>query len=221
MSCKIKGFYKGFKSISHICAAKEREMEIENPTDVKHVAHIGCDHSSTTAPRVPVGNRDEENPVLHRSSECYDETKKEKEEHLHCRVFFHEISTTIIEDEVHAACSTLPLHLLIDLNFGTAVSFANVPFHSDSGTMAGKIKGIYKGFKCISQIFAVKEREMEIGHPTDVKHVAHIGLDHSSAVAPSWMNEFKTSPDRTAKSTSKFEASKPTSLLTRSSQVTY
>ncbi|XP_039060059.1 CRIB domain-containing protein RIC10-like [Hibiscus syriacus] len=68
--------------------------------------------------------------------------------------------------------------------------------------MAGKIKGIYKGFKCISQIFAVKEREMEIGHPTDVKHVAHIGLDHSSAVAPSWMNEFKTSPDRTAKSTS-------------------
>ncbi|XP_039060060.1 CRIB domain-containing protein RIC10-like [Hibiscus syriacus] len=59
MSCKIKGFYKGFKSISHICAAKEREMEIENPTDVKHVAHIGCDHSSTTAPRVPVGYMNE------------------------------------------------------------------------------------------------------------------------------------------------------------------
>ncbi|MFQ6664522.1 hypothetical protein Gotur_031604 [Gossypium turneri] len=54
------------------------------------------------------------------------------------------------------------------------------------------IKGICKGFKYISNIFArvivvvvVKEREMEIGNPTDVKHVAHIGLDSSSDTAPS------------------------------------
>ncbi|XP_022142294.1 CRIB domain-containing protein RIC10-like [Momordica charantia] len=60
--------------------------------------------------------------------------------------------------------------------------------------MSSKMKGIYKSFKYISQIFVVKERDMEIGHPTDVKHVAHIGLDSSSpsASAPSWMNEFKT-----------------------------
>ncbi|XP_057986410.1 CRIB domain-containing protein RIC10 isoform X2 [Hevea brasiliensis] len=62
-------------------------------------------------------------------------------------------------------------------------------------TMATKIKGIYKGFKFISQIFVVKEREMEIGYPTDVKHVAHIGWDGPSGTAPSWMNEFKTPPD--------------------------
>lgn len=33
----------------------------------------------------------------------------------------------------------------------------------------------------------VKEREMEIGYPTDVKHVAHIGWDGHSGSAPSWV----------------------------------
>ncbi|KAL0803111.1 hypothetical protein Bca101_058287 [Brassica carinata] len=39
-----------------------------------------------------------------------------------------------------------------------------------------------------------KEEEIEIGNPTDVKHVAHIGWDGPSATpasTPSWMNEFK------------------------------
>ncbi|KAM0021717.1 putative CRIB domain-containing protein RIC1 [Helianthus debilis subsp. tardiflorus] len=61
--------------------------------------------------------------------------------------------------------------------------------------MGTKIKGVFKGFKFISQIFVMKEREMEIGYPTDVKHLAHIGWDGSSGTAPSWMNEFKTAPD--------------------------
>ncbi|KAI4342925.1 hypothetical protein MLD38_027488 [Melastoma candidum] len=61
--------------------------------------------------------------------------------------------------------------------------------------MATKMKGIYKGFKFISQIFVVKEREMEIGNPTDVKHLAHIGWDGHSGSAPSWMNEFRSAPD--------------------------
>ncbi|KAJ8431967.1 hypothetical protein Cgig2_019735 [Carnegiea gigantea] len=60
--------------------------------------------------------------------------------------------------------------------------------------MATKIKGICKGsFKYISHIFVVKEREMEIGYPTDVRHVAHIGCDGPNGTAPSWMNEFKGS----------------------------
>ncbi|KAK2999434.1 hypothetical protein RJ639_023387 [Escallonia herrerae] len=67
-------------------------------------------------------------------------------------------------------------------------------------TMGTKMKGIYKGFKYISQIFVVKEREIEIGYPTDVKHVAHIGWDSPSSTAPSWMNEFKTGPDFAATS---------------------
>nr|GEY78508.1 CRIB domain-containing protein RIC10-like [Tanacetum cinerariifolium] len=41
---------------------------------------------------------------------------------------------------------------------------------------------------------------MEIGYPTDVKHVAHIGWDGSSGSAPAWMNEFKTAPDFAATS---------------------
>ncbi|KAI4298650.1 hypothetical protein L6164_032184 [Bauhinia variegata] len=61
--------------------------------------------------------------------------------------------------------------------------------------MATTMKGIYKGFKYITQIFVVKEREMEIGYPTDVKHVAHIGWDGPPGSGPSWMNDFKTTPD--------------------------
>ncbi|KAK4588229.1 hypothetical protein RGQ29_019283 [Quercus rubra] len=61
--------------------------------------------------------------------------------------------------------------------------------------MATRMKGIYKSFKFISQIFVVKEREMEIGYPTDVKHVAHIGLDAAAGSAPSWMNDFKATSE--------------------------
>ncbi|WZZ51357.1 hypothetical protein YC2023_051464 [Brassica napus] len=34
---------------------------------------------------------------------------------------------------------------------------------------------------------------MEIGYPTDVRHVSHIGWDSSPSSAPSWLHEFKTS----------------------------
>uniref|UniRef100_A0A7N0TQT8 CRIB domain-containing protein n=1 Tax=Kalanchoe fedtschenkoi TaxID=63787 RepID=A0A7N0TQT8_KALFE len=70
--------------------------------------------------------------------------------------------------------------------------------------MGSKIKGIYKGFKYISQMFAVKERELEIGYPTDVKHVAHIGWDGPSGTAPSWMNEIKFSAEFSSTSLGSF-----------------
>lgn len=41
--------------------------------------------------------------------------------------------------------------------------------------------------KKFGAILVVKEREMEIGYPTDVKHVAHIGWDGPSGTAPSWV----------------------------------
>ncbi|THU56004.1 hypothetical protein C4D60_Mb11t12700 [Musa balbisiana] len=46
--------------------------------------------------------------------------------------------------------------------------------------MACKMKGLLKGIKYITHIFGTvhKEHEMEIGYPTDVKHVAHIGFDN-------------------------------------------
>ncbi|QCE06731.1 CRIB domain-containing protein RIC6-like [Vigna unguiculata] len=59
----------------------------------------------------------------------------------------------------------------------------------------GKVKGILKGFRYFTQIFeSEKEQEIQIGLPTDVKHVAHIGWDGPSVNSPSWMTEFKTSP---------------------------
>uniref|UniRef100_J3LI72 CRIB domain-containing protein n=1 Tax=Oryza brachyantha TaxID=4533 RepID=J3LI72_ORYBR len=50
------------------------------------------------------------------------------------------------------------------------------------------MKGLLKGLRYISQIFDAKEPEMQIGNPTDVKHVAHIGWDNASVTAPpSWV----------------------------------
>ncbi|XP_020574890.1 CRIB domain-containing protein RIC10-like isoform X2 [Phalaenopsis equestris] len=60
--------------------------------------------------------------------------------------------------------------------------------------MVSKMKGVFKGFKFISQIFVFKEPEMVIGYPTDVKHAAHIGFSSSSSI-PSWMAEFNTASD--------------------------
>ncbi|KAK4801398.1 hypothetical protein SAY86_021885 [Trapa natans] len=60
--------------------------------------------------------------------------------------------------------------------------------------MSTKMKGLLKGLRYISQIFEKeKEKEMVIGLPTDVKHLAHIGMDSPSNAPPSWMNEYKQS----------------------------
>ncbi|XP_077252135.1 CRIB domain-containing protein RIC6-like [Tasmannia lanceolata] len=63
--------------------------------------------------------------------------------------------------------------------------------------MTTKMKGLLKGLRYISQIFEPnsKEQEMQIGYPTDVKHVAHIGWDGPSVNSPSWMNEFRMTPE--------------------------
>uniref|UniRef100_A0A1J3JE24 CRIB domain-containing protein RIC1 n=1 Tax=Noccaea caerulescens TaxID=107243 RepID=A0A1J3JE24_NOCCA len=58
--------------------------------------------------------------------------------------------------------------------------------------MATTMKGLLKGLRYITQIFdEEKEQEMQIGFPTDVKHVAHIGSDGPATSTPSWMNDFK------------------------------
>ncbi|XP_074304634.1 CRIB domain-containing protein RIC5-like [Silene latifolia] len=59
-------------------------------------------------------------------------------------------------------------------------------------TMSSTMKGLLKGLRFISQIFEEEEEEeMQIGFPTDVKHVAHIGWDGPAANAPSWIQSFK------------------------------
>ncbi|XP_056863423.1 CRIB domain-containing protein RIC10-like isoform X1 [Raphanus sativus] len=86
--------------------------------------------------------------------------------------------------------------------------------------MAMKMKGIYKGFKRISQIFAMeKERdEIKIGYPTDVKHMAHIGLEGSSSSGPGWMSEFKIGADQAlSPRASSFSSARPSSSFFTSS----
>ncbi|RLM55483.1 CRIB domain-containing protein RIC10-like isoform X3 [Panicum miliaceum] len=57
--------------------------------------------------------------------------------------------------------------------------------------MAMTIKGIFRGLKFIAQIFTVqREHVIEIGYPTDVRHVSHIGFGASGS-SPSWMSEFR------------------------------
>ncbi|KAF3959577.1 hypothetical protein ACB098_04G040900 [Castanea mollissima] len=63
-------------------------------------------------------------------------------------------------------------------------------------SVAGGIQRVIRTIKSFSQIFVYKEeieemeKEMEIGYPTDVKHVTHIGLDGSTTTNPvkGWEN---------------------------------
>ncbi|CAA7015329.1 unnamed protein product [Microthlaspi erraticum] len=59
--------------------------------------------------------------------------------------------------------------------------------------MGTTVKGLLKGLRYITQIFDEDKDQhgMQIGFPTDVKHVAHIGSDGPAANAPSWMSDFK------------------------------
>lgn len=55
-----------------------------------------------------------------------------------------------------------------------------------------------KGLHAISHFFGWSDHEIEIGYPTDVKHVAHIGWDGPSVSGSSWMDELKPAPDFSA-----------------------
>ncbi|KAL0676742.1 hypothetical protein Bca4012_004723 [Brassica carinata] len=74
--------------------------------------------------------------------------------------------------------------------------------------MASPMKGLLKGLRYIARIFEVeKEPEMQIGQPTDVKHVAHIGWEGPSATTPSWMHDYKSPEDEAKGSSNKKPAS--------------
>ncbi|KAI3960134.1 hypothetical protein MKW98_016858 [Papaver atlanticum] len=65
------------------------------------------------------------------------------------------------------------------------------------------MKGILKGLRYISQIFEneyeeEEEEEMQIGCPTDVQHVAHIGVEGPAVANPSWMNGKKSEASESA-----------------------
>ncbi|MCL7032881.1 hypothetical protein MKW94_003428 [Papaver nudicaule] len=69
------------------------------------------------------------------------------------------------------------------------------------------MKGILKGIRYITQIFEndsyheEEEEEMQIGNPTDVQHVAHIGVEGPATASPSWMNDKKSEAPESASKT--------------------
>ena len=65
----------------------------------------------------------------------------------------------------------------------------------------------------------MKEKEIEIGYPTDIKHVAHIGWDGPNGNGPSWMNEFKTAPDFSTSIGSLSEKRDPNSMAVSTSKL--
>ncbi|CAN7011852.1 hypothetical protein IGI04_012225 [Brassica rapa subsp. trilocularis] len=74
--------------------------------------------------------------------------------------------------------------------------------------MVSPMKGLLKGLRYIARIFEdEKEPEMQIGQPTDVKHVAHIGWEGPSATTPSWMHDYKPPEDEAKGSSEKKPAS--------------
>ncbi|KAG4395351.1 hypothetical protein GLYMA_20G207300v4 [Glycine max] len=48
---------------------------------------------------------------------------------------------------------------------------------------------------CIAMEDEEDEKEIQIGFPTDVKHLAHIGAENAKASQPSWLAEFKESSE--------------------------
>ncbi|KAL0876872.1 hypothetical protein Bca101_026577 [Brassica carinata] len=67
-----------------------------------------------------------------------------------------------------------------------------------------------------------KERgEIEIGYPTDVKHMAHIGLEGSSSSGPGWMSEFKVGAEALSPRASSFSNARPSSSFFSSSSTDF
>ncbi|KAH9557481.1 hypothetical protein CY35_07G086200 [Sphagnum magellanicum] len=55
-----------------------------------------------------------------------------------------------------------------------------------------------KAVKVVSQLFVWRDNDLDIGYPTDVKHVAHIGWDGPSIDGPGWMDEVRPAPNFSA-----------------------
>ncbi|KAL0740598.1 hypothetical protein Bca4012_082111 [Brassica carinata] len=67
---------------------------------------------------------------------------------------------------------------------------------------------LQENHKFLASVDEEKEEEMQIGFPTDVKHVAHIGSDGPAANTPSWMNDFKPQENENAQVVSRGNSNK-------------
>ena len=60
-----------------------------------------------------------------------------------------------------------------------------------------KLQKLVKGFKSLPQVFhrEVEVMEIEIGSPTDVQHVGHVGWDGSNNTSVSTMKTWDRAPE--------------------------
>lgn len=78
------------------------------------------------------------------------------------------------------------------------VESSMLTFSLSKSHISSKLQRLIKSFRALSQLFVYKdeEEEMQIGYPTDVKHVAHIGWDGPSGTGKSWMGDLTGTADR-------------------------
>ncbi|KAF6145614.1 hypothetical protein GIB67_037647 [Kingdonia uniflora] len=94
--------------------------------------------------------------------------------------------------DIEKFCSTFSPFLEENHKFLASVGLDNLKASKFcKSEMTTTMKGLLKGLRFISQIFENEsdEKEMQIGYPTDVKHVGHIGWTGGPT-----MNEFNTNP---------------------------
>eukprot|EP00250_Pteridium_aquilinum_P019490 c24451_g1_i2 orf=501-1532(+) len=111
-------------------------------------------------------------------------------------------SSLVAYESVPKRSSTRPSQLSTEERSSSVPSLEVVKFNPSAKSSKWRFswKGLasfsyLRNWTIISEAFGCQEQEMEIGYPTDVKHVAHIGWDGPSVGAPSWIDELKPAPD--------------------------
>ncbi|RLN03765.1 CRIB domain-containing protein RIC4-like isoform X2 [Panicum miliaceum] len=107
-------------------------------------------------------------------------------------------SVDVVDTSRHAGKKPHPQ----GIEFGVVPGGALARPASAAGKGESLVARLLRGFKNLSQIFAVydeddeeeEEREMVIGLPTDVKHVAHIGWDGSTSTTTSLRSWNRAAP---------------------------
>ncbi|KAG2602906.1 CRIB domain-containing protein RIC4-like isoform X1 [Panicum virgatum] len=119
-------------------------------------------------------------------------------------------SVDVVDTSRHAGKKPHPQ----GIEFGMVPGGASARPAATAGKGESLVARLLRGFKNLSQIFAVydeedeeEEREMVIGLPTDVKHVAHIGWDGSTSTTTSLRSWNRAAPPPPPASSSSSSAS--------------
>ncbi|CAO2181934.1 unnamed protein product [Urochloa humidicola] len=124
-------------------------------------------------------------------------------------------SVDVVDTARHAGKKPHPQGIEFGVVPGGAPARQAAPAAAGGSKGESLVARLLRGFKNLSQIFAVydeeeeeeEEREMVIGLPTDVKHVAHIGWDGSTSTTTSLRSWNRAAPPPPPASSSSASAS--------------